>query len=78
MESLKKIFQAPATGGILLLLTAILAIIVANSPLGPQYEHILHSYIGSLSVAHWVNDVLMAIFFLGVGLEVKHEMLEGD
>lgn len=40
MESLKKIFQAPATGGILLLLTAILAIIVANSPLGPQYEHI--------------------------------------
>lgn len=78
MESLKKIFQAPATGGILLLLTAILAIIVANSPLGPQYEHILHSYIGSLSVAHWVNDVLMAIFFLGVGFEVKHEMLEGE
>ena len=78
MESLKKVFQAPATGGILLLLTAVLAVLVANSSFGPQYEEILHTYVGPLSVSHWINDVLMAVFFLGVGLEVKHEMLEGE
>ena len=61
-----------------MLLTAVLAVLVANSSFGPQYEEILHTYVGPLSVSHWINDVLMAVFFLGVGLEVKHEMLEGE
>ena len=72
MESLKKSFSSAGYGGaFLLLLTAVLAVLVANSSFGPQYEEILHTYVGPLSVSHWINDVLMAVFFLGVGLEVK-------
>jgi NhaA family Na+:H+ antiporter len=54
------------------------ALIVANSPLGPAYEHALHAKIGPLSLQHWINDGLMALFFLFVGLEVKREVVAGD
>jgi len=57
---------------------AALALIVANSPLGPTYFGILSSYLGPLSVLHWINDLLMAGFFLLVGLEIKREMLDGQ
>lgn len=54
------------------------ALIIANSPLGPGYEALLHAYVGPLSLAHWINDALMAVFFLLVGLEIKREMLDGQ
>jgi len=57
---------------------ALLAIITANSPLAQDYFHILHVYIGPLSIQHWINDALMAVFFLMVGLEIKREMLDGQ
>lgn len=57
---------------------AALAIVVANSPLAPLYFSTLKSYLGPLSVLHWINDALMAIFFLLVGLEIKREMLDGQ
>ena len=57
---------------------ALLAIITANSPLAEDYFHILHVYIGPLSIQHWINDALMAVFFLMVGLEIKREMLDGQ
>jgi len=57
---------------------AALALIVANSPLGGVYANLLHSYVGGLSVLHWVNDALMAVFFLMVGLEIKREVLDGE
>ncbi len=57
---------------------AVLALIVANSPLGQSYVHILHAYIGPLSLQHWINDALMAVFFLMVGLEIKREMTDGQ
>jgi NhaA family Na+:H+ antiporter len=50
---------------------------VANSPLEPLYNGTLHSYVAGLSVSHWINDGLMAIFFLLIGLEVKRELIEG-
>ena len=50
---------------------------VANSPLADAYFHALHAYVGPLSVAHWINDALMALFFLMVGLEIKREMVDG-
>ncbi|WP_251453880.1 Na+/H+ antiporter NhaA [Veillonella intestinalis] len=78
MERLKELLHAPATGGILLLLMSILAVGIANSGWSEAYISFLHLMLGPLSVELWVNDVLMAIFFLGVGLEVKHEMLEGE
>jgi NhaA family Na+:H+ antiporter len=56
---------------------AVLALIVANSPLDSTYFAALNADIGPLSVQHWVNDALMAVFFLLVGLEIKRELLDG-
>ena len=58
--------------------SAVIALLVANSPLYPVYADILHRYVAGLSVLHWVNDGLMAIFFLMVGLEIKREVLDGQ
>lgn len=57
---------------------AIVALIIANSPLGPSYDGILYAYVGPLSLGHWINDGLMAVFFLLVGLEIKREVLDGQ
>ena len=57
---------------------AALALIVANSPLAGAYADTLHAYVGGLSVLHWINDGLMAVFFLMVGLEIKREVLDGQ
>ena len=62
----------------LLMAVAALAIVVANSPLAPHYFSALKSYLGPLSVLHWINDALMAVFFLLVGLEIKREMMDGQ
>jgi len=67
-----------ASGGIVLMVSAALALIVANSPLYSTYADTLHAYVGGLSVLHWINDGLMAVFFLMVGLEIKREVLDGQ
>ena len=67
-----------ASGGIILMLAAAAALVVANSPFGSSYEQALHVYVGGLSVLHWINDGLMAFFFLMVGLEIKREVLDGQ
>ncbi|MDO6580392.1 Na+/H+ antiporter NhaA [Photobacterium sp. 2_MG-2023] len=72
-----KFFKLESAGGILLIVAAALAMIIANSPLQSVYEGALHTYIAGLSVEHWINDGLMAIFFLVIGLEVKRELIEG-
>jgi NhaA family Na+:H+ antiporter len=72
-------------GGIALAVAALAALVVANSPLGPSYDALLQTTgeirIGSIglakSLAHWINDGLMAVFFLLVGLEIKREAFEG-
>jgi NhaA family Na+:H+ antiporter len=57
---------------------AALALVVANSPLAPAYVATLSAYVRPLSVGHWINDGLMAVFFLLVGLEIKREALDGQ
>lgn len=74
---LTKFFKTESSGGVLLVIAAIVAMVVANSPLYDVYDGALHHYILGLSVAHWINDGLMAIFFLLIGLEVKRELLDG-
>jgi NhaA family Na+:H+ antiporter len=75
---LREFLDGEAAGGIILMAAAALALIVANSPLAETYFAILHAYLGPLSVSHWINDGLMAVFFLLVGLEIKREMLDGQ
>lgn len=73
-------------GGILLFLCVIISLIIANSPLATGLQNLLDTTIGyetehihlKYSVALWINDGLMAIFFLLVGLEIKREIVEGE
>ncbi|MBP0446374.1 Na+/H+ antiporter NhaA [Roseomonas sp. SSH11] len=67
-----------ASGGLVLMAAAALALVIANSPLGGAYNAALHAYVGPLSLLHWINDGLMAVFFLLVGLEIKREVLDGQ
>lgn len=77
-STLRHFLDNEASGGIILMFVAALAIATANSPMADAYFHILHVYIGPLSIQHWINDALMAVFFLLVGLEIKREMLDGQ
>jgi NhaA family Na+:H+ antiporter len=74
---LRAFLQQEASGGIILMASAALALIVANSALGPAYFDALHADIAGMSLLHWINDGLMALFFLLVGLEIKRELAEG-
>ena len=75
-----------SSSGLLLIVCAAIALIIANSPLQDAYKHLLHMPVAlsagdwefSLSLHHWINDGLMAIFFFLVGLELKREFLVGE
>lgn len=71
-------FQSEAAGGLILIAVAAMALGVANSPLSGAYFQLLHLKVGGLDVLHWINDGLMALFFLLVGLEIKRELLDGE
>ena len=75
---LRRFIDNEASGGIVLMVAAALALIVANSALAPVYFATLKAYVGPLSVSHWINDALMAVFFLLVGLEIKREVVDGQ
>jgi NhaA family Na+:H+ antiporter len=74
---LARFLSSESAGGLALMAAALAALIVANSPLSQSYFAALHSVWMGMTVEHWVNDGLMAIFFLMVGLEIKREMLAG-
>jgi NhaA family Na+:H+ antiporter len=77
-STLRSFLDNEASSGLILMAVAALALATANSPLAATYFHALHVYIGPLSLLHWINDALMAVFFLMVGLEIKREMLDGQ
>ena len=82
----KWFFKLEAASGLLLLISAIIALYVSNSSFSNFYFHSLEKYVFiginnfglKLSVIHWVNDALMAIFFFFVTLEIKREFLQGE
>jgi NhaA family Na+:H+ antiporter len=75
-----------AAGAIVLLFATATAVAIANSPLAPAYDHLLHTDIGlffgrygfAQSLRHWIDDALMALFFFVVGLEIKREVIVGE
>jgi Na+:H+ antiporter, NhaA family len=77
-KALVAVIEHPLAAGIALLIATLAALIVANSPIADFYGRALNAYAGPLSIAHWINDALMAVFFLLVGLELKRELLEGE
>ena len=85
-SSFKWFFKLEAASGLLLLIAAILALIISNTNLSGYYFAILntHILIGTqsfglnLSIIHWINDVLMAVFFFVVTLEIKREFIQGE
>lgn len=86
VKTLREFIQLESSGGAVLLIAAILALIIDNSPLSSYYEALfrlpLVIQIGALKISKplllWINDGFMAIFFLLVGLEIKREMIEGE
>lgn len=90
-QPLRNFFQLESAGGIMLVIAAAIALIIANSNLYPIYDYILHTISFRIgfeapefdfeirkSVLHWINDALMAIFFFLVGLEIKRELTTGE
>lgn len=77
-RALTQFLENEAAGGYVLMAAAAVALIVANSPLAEAYFHALHAPVGPMGVQHWINDGLMALFFLLVGLEIKREVLDGQ
>ena len=75
--------KSDRSAALLLMGAAIIGIVIANSPFGPAFLDFKHAYVGfesiglSLSVEHWVSDLLLATFFLVAGLELKYELSSG-
>lgn len=77
-SALRDLLTSGAAGGLVLMASAALALVVANSPARHAYFHALETYLGPLDLLEWINDGLMAVFFLLVELEIKREMLSGE
>ncbi len=86
ISTIQSFISKEAFSGVLLFLATVLAVIVANSSLGESYYELWKMSVGfslgeldiKMSLSHWINDALMALFFLLVGLEIKREMLIGE
>jgi len=84
-SALRDFLESESAGGMLLIFAAILAMIIANSPLATLYHDAIHAVtgpvlidkLGPMTVHLWINDGLMAVFFLLVGLEIKREFVDG-
>ncbi|MCF2443578.1 Na+/H+ antiporter NhaA [Dyadobacter sp. CY345] len=86
LNSFKEFLRSGSIGGIILITCVFISLIIANTSLGPSFENLLATEIGfntasihlRYSTLLWINDGLMAIFFLLVGLEIKRELIEGE
>ena len=77
-RSFRNFFDSKKSGGIVLIVCTAVSLLFANSPIGDQYLSIWHTYVGGLSIEHWINDGLMAVFFLLIGLELERELYNGE
>ena len=77
-KTFKEFFQNEKSSGFVLIACALVSLLVANSFLSEAYLGFWKTYVGGLTLAYWVNDGLMAIFFLLIGLELKRELYKGE
>ena len=77
-SALRTLLQTESASGLILIASAALALLVANSALAPSYFRLLDMDAGGISILHWINDALMALFFLLIGLEIKRELVDGE
>jgi NhaA family Na+:H+ antiporter len=77
-RSFARFFTSQKAGGIVLIACTLLSLLLANSAAGPGYLAFWHREVAGMSVEHWINDGLMAVFFLLVGLELERELYNGE
>ena len=71
-------FKSEKSGSVLLIVCTLVSLLVANSVVGALYQEFWHAHLFGLSIEHWVNDGLMAVFFLLIGLELERELYVGE
>src|SRR3954447_8181695 len=71
-------FDSKKSSGIVLIICTVVSLTVANSFVGPAYRDFWHANVAGISIEHWINDGLMAVFFLFVGLELERELYNGE
>jgi NhaA family Na+:H+ antiporter len=71
-------FNSEKASAVVLMACTLLCLVIANSPLGPSYQQFWQVKVVGLSIEHWVNDALMAVFFLLIGLELERELYVGE
>jgi Na+:H+ antiporter, NhaA family len=74
----RSFFESEKAGGLVLLICTVFSLLISNSSFSEQYLSVWHTQIGSHSAEHWINDGLMAIFFLLIGLELEREVYIGE
>lgn len=77
-NTFNQFFESEKSSGLLLIACTVISLAIANSSAGPAYLSAWHLSIAGLSLEHWINDGLMAIFFLMVGLELEREFYSGE
>src|SRR5918997_237210 len=77
-KTFKNFFDSEKSSGVLLIVCTAVSLAVTNSAAGESYLGLWHTYVGGLSVEHWINDGLMAVFFLFIGLELERELYVGE
>jgi len=77
-DTFNKFFDSEKSSGILLIICTGISLVMTNSSIGPAYLGFWHVSVGGLSLEHWINDGLMAIFFLLIGLELERELYSGE
>ena len=77
-NTFKRFFESEKAGGVLLIVCTVISLILANSAVSEDYLGFWHLKLAGLTVEHWINDALMAIFFLLIGLELERELYNGE
>ncbi|MBI3523514.1 MAG: Na+/H+ antiporter NhaA [Betaproteobacteria bacterium] len=77
-NTFNKFFDSEKSSGILLIICTLISLLMTNSPIGENYLSFWQMHVGGLSLEHWINDALMAVFFLLIGLELERELYSGE